>query len=77
MPDDLVTWQGQLDAYMAAALALGSGTVKSYTIQAAGGGGRTVTKFDLKEISDYISFCEAQVARCAGGGIRVRGGIPL
>lgn len=77
MPDDLATWQAQLDAYMAASLALASGTVKSYTIQASGGGGRTVTKYDLKEITDYIQFCQAQVTRLSRGGIRVRGAIPL
>ncbi|WP_212635557.1 DUF6148 family protein [Ralstonia insidiosa] len=63
--------QEQLDAWMAANLAVASG--QSYSI-----GGRSLTRVNAAEIRDQINFWERKVQRLTSGqgGIRVRYGAP-
>ena len=58
--------QTRLDEYMAAESAVLAG--QSYSI-----GGRSVTKANLKEIRDGISYWTRQATRLDRGGIKVRG----
>lgn len=64
--------QAQLDAWMAANLAVSSG--QSYTI-----GTRQLTRVDAKDILEQIEFWEARVDALSRGtrGMRVRGATPV
>lgn len=63
--------QAQLDAYVAASLAIAGGG-QSYSIN-----GRSFTRANLGEINKQITFWDMQVKRLAGGrsGPRVRYGV--
>ncbi len=59
--------QAQLDAYLAASLAVA--THQSYTIA-----GRVLVLADLEFINRSIEMWDARVASLTRGGVRVRGG---
>lgn len=67
---DQATAQAQLDAFIAASLAISRG--QAYQI-----GTRSFRRADLKEVQDSIVFWDNKVQKLARGGIRIRRAIPL
>lgn len=65
----LVQAQAQLDAWLAASLAVSQ--KQSYAI-----GDRQLTLADVQHITAQISFWESRVNRLSRGGLRVRGVTP-
>jgi hypothetical protein len=62
--------QAQLDAFLAASLAVANN--QSYSI-----GDRTYTRADAEAIQDAIDRWDERVRRLTRGGIRVRGGTAI
>lgn len=66
--------QQQLDAFLAASIAVSKG--QEYAI-----GDRSLKRADLTEINAAIAMWQSQVERLSAGGrgrgIRIRGGVPL
>lgn len=62
--------QAQLDAYLAASLAVSKG--QAYTID-----GRSLSRANAAEIRAAIEFWDRQVKRLARGGIKIIGGTPV
>jgi len=66
----LIQAQEQLDAYLAASIAVSKG--QSYSID-----GRALTRANAAEIRNCIEFWDRQVQRLTRGGIKVIGGTPV
>ena len=61
--------QTMLDAFIGAAAAVATG--QSYTI-----GGRSLTRANLSEINEAITYWENRVVKLSRGGIRITGAAP-
>ena len=66
----LVSAQTQLDAFLAASLAVAKG--QAYQI-----GTRSFRRADLKEIHESITFWDGKVKQLSAGGMRMRLAIPI
>lgn len=67
---DLATAESQLATWLEALTAVASG-------QSVNVAGRTLTRANLREIGEQVTFWDRQVQRLSRGGIRVSGGVPL
>lgn len=63
--------EAQLATWIAASTAVGE-RGQAYAINSPGGGGRTLTRANLREIRDQVEFWDRQVKRLSRGGIRGR-----
>lgn len=72
---DLTQAQANLDALQTAYNALIGGT-SSYTISTTGVS-RSLTRRDLKDLREEITYWDTQVKKLTRGGISIRGATPI
>lgn len=66
--------QAQLDTWMAALSTIAE-RGQSYTVN-TGGGSRTLTRANLREVQEQVTYWDTQCKRLSRGGMRVRGAVP-